>query len=447
MESYLSKVAEQEALAKQIEDLRKSYKKEPKRRLKQIDHLGSWMDKLENLWSEFNEAHNELQLENEILSDTEYFKNNVFGNIKLEYDDMKANLRYFLGNANLEAFDNMFDANNEEQMEAEHEANSEEEEKEEEDVLNESFKTVKNVFIKAPISLPDHVRNSKELTDVVQMTSRRFENKLKMFERELNIIENYTMNNLKMRAKLALKDIEKLRHDLAEGMEELNFMSGDGANVHQKLYDDFIMKYREISEEVSFGAREDTEMSSLKLKPISIPTFSGTFKTWPTFSGLFKTMVIDNRSLNNIQKMQYLKTLVTGEAEKSIANIEITSANFEKAWTILNTRYENERAIRDAHLELLLKLPNMSFVSSNTLREYFDRSKECIELLKETSRDQVLLYLLMKKLPNETRKIYEQSRENPTDDQSLAEYFEFLHFKIGLYVGESPLENVSHYSQ
>ncbi|XP_055308893.1 uncharacterized protein LOC129572817 [Sitodiplosis mosellana] len=37
------------------------------------------------------------------------------------------------------------------------------------------------------------------------------------------------------------------------------------------------------------------------------------------------------------------------------------------------------------------------------------------------------MYLLMKKLPTETRKIYEQSREDPDEDKKLSEFFEFLH--------------------
>lgn len=159
------------------------------------------------------------------------------------------------------------------------------------------------------------------------------------------------MNGMSVRANLALKDIEKARHDLAEGIEELNFMIGDGAVNHKKMYDDLNMKYREIIEEV--GPRDDEDMN--------------------------------DRSYSDIQKMQYLKTLVSGEAEKTIANLEITSENFEKAWKILTARYENKRAIRDTHLELLLKLPNISFDSSSNLREYFDRSRECIELLERSN--------------------------------------------------------------
>lgn len=113
-----------------------------------MERLRSWINELEDLWGKFNEMHDQLQQGREILNDTDYHKNNVFGTIKLEYDDMKANLRYFLGNANLEALNNMFGSDDEAENQLDgnygNEENEEEEEdEEEEDALNESFRTVK----------------------------------------------------------------------------------------------------------------------------------------------------------------------------------------------------------------------------------------------------------------------------------------------------------------
>lgn len=145
-------------------------------------------------------------------------------------------------------------------------------------------------------------------------------------------IENYILNNEKDFAKIALKDIKNLRNDLDEIIDELTFMIGDSAINQQNLHDELIGKQRQMLRQVNTNERNTPEMSSLKLTPISIPTFTGSFKVWPTFSGLFKTMVISNHTFNDIKKLQYLKTIVTGEAEKSIANIEITGENFEEAF-------------------------------------------------------------------------------------------------------------------
>lgn len=136
-------------------------------------------------------------------------------------------------------------------------------------------------------------------------------------------------------------------------------------------------------------------------------------------------MVID-KSYTDIERMQYLKTSITGEAAKLISTMEVTGDNFTKAWTILVNRYENKRAIRDAHVGALLDLPSITKELPVELRKAYDKSKECVELLSSVSKEQIVLYILMSKLPQETRRSYELSLTNPTEDQSLSEFFEFL---------------------
>lgn len=116
--------------------------------------------------------------------------------------------------------------------------------------------------------------------------------------------------------------------------------------------------------------------------------------------------------------MQYLKTSLSGEAANLIANMEITASNFPKAWQILTERFENKRALRDAQLDILMKLPQINSESASELRNTYNKSKECVELLKGISSEQIILYHLRKILPNETRKVYEQSRVNPTAEQT-----------------------------
>lgn len=93
-------------------------------------------------------------------------------------------------------------------------------------------------------------------------------------------------------------------------------------------------------------------------------------------------MVINERAYNNIERMQYLKTSLNGDAARSIVNMEIIDENFSKAWRILTNRYENKRAIRDAHLETLHKLPYVNTEAAHELRSSYNKSKECVELLK-----------------------------------------------------------------
>ena len=54
--------------------------------------------------------------------------------------------------------------------------------------------------------------------------------------------------------------------------------------------------------------------NSLKLPAIKLPIFSGQYDRWISFSDMFKAMIHENDSLPEIQKFQYLRSSLSGEA-------------------------------------------------------------------------------------------------------------------------------------
>lgn len=241
------------------------------------------------------------------------------------------------------------------------------------------------------------------------------------------MIDSDVQSGAVTQARVALKDIEKNRNDFTENLEELWFMLGENSDPHEEKLNEQIRKYRRLVAEVGPSERtRSNESSAPKLKPIEIPPFSGALTEWTTFSGLFDTMVFQNPTLTDMQRMHYLKTSVKGDAAKLIANVEIVPEKLKTAWTILTDRYDNKRAIRDAHMESFLKMPTVYLESAAELRRSHDQGKECVELLKKTSKEQMMLHILIRKLPNETRKIYEQARVKAGQEETLDEFFEFL---------------------
>lgn len=137
--------------------------------------------------------------------------------------------------------------------------------------------------------------------------------------------------------------------------------------------------------------RGRVEPVRIKLKPIELPIFEGDFTKWPTFSGLFKSLILNNNSIDNIQKLQYLKTHVSHEAAKLIDKLEISGENFQVAWKILNDRFDNKRALCNIYLNSLLNQPTMTSESAEQLKTLHDTSKECLALLKNASVELVIL--------------------------------------------------------
>ena len=77
---------------------------------------------------------------------------------------------------------------------------------------------------------------------------------------------------------------------------------------------------------------------SLKLPKITLPTFSGKYSEWTPFFDLFRNTVDCNRSLNDIQKLQYLKTSLKDQPARLLSHLPTTSANYDVALRILKER-------------------------------------------------------------------------------------------------------------
>ena len=108
---------------------------------------------------------------------------------------------------------------------------------------------------------------------------------------------------------------------------------------------------------------------ALKLPKLSLPTFSGKYSEWLPFFDLFMETVDANKSLSDIQKLQYLKTSLKDQSARLIAHLPATTANYEVAKDLLKERYANKRMIIRTHLEAIIKYPPLQRVSSDQLRK------------------------------------------------------------------------------
>ena len=81
--------------------------------------------------------------------------------------------------------------------------------------------------------------------------------------------------------------------------------------------------------------------------------------------------------LDNIQKFQYLKAQLGGDAEKVIEGLALTNANYTEAMKLLQNRYGQPHKVRGALMKALWELPKPSgeLVS---LRTFFFRVQEYI---------------------------------------------------------------------
>lgn len=168
--------------------------------------------------------------------------------------------------------------------------------------------------------------------------------------------------------------------------------------------------------------------NEIKLPRLSLPTFTGDYSEWTTFFDLFKCTVDQNESLSGGQKLQYLKSVLKGEALQLIQHFSISDQNYNDAWEKLQQRYNKKKHIIYNFIKKFTEQPTISQQNASKLRQLTSTSDVIlrgITSLGYDSRDPWIIYLLLQKLDSETQTLWSvdsSGNDQPTQEQ----FFKFL---------------------
>lgn len=170
--------------------------------------------------------------------------------------------------------------------------------------------------------------------------------------------------------------------------------------------------------------------SSAKLPKIIIPKFSGEYNEWRAFRDLFLSLV-HNSDMENIQKMQYLKGLLSGEAEQLVRHVNLTGDNYIRCWEMLEARYNNKRFLCNTILKRLFAQPTVHTESASFMRELLDTTSECLGALTSlgvdvSGWDTIMVYITALRLDQESQKQWEVQSANTMDLPTWKTFVEFL---------------------
>ena len=149
--------------------------------------------------------------------------------------------------------------------------------------------------------------------------------------------------------------------------------------------------------------------SKVKLPKITLPHFKGNPIYWTAFWDSYESSVHLNSGLSNVDKFNYLRSLLERSAYEAIAELTLSSANYSEAIEILKKRFGNRQMIISRHMEILL---GQSAVSGEHnlrgLRRLYNEVEANVRSLKAlgVERDSygtMLTSVLLTKLPPEIR--------------------------------------------
>lgn len=164
---------------------------------------------------------------------------------------------------------------------------------------------------------------------------------------------------------------------------------------------------------VPSSGNQTVNMYQAHIPRLNVPTFSGLYADWTSFHDIYVAAVHSNNSIQPVHKLQYLKSLLKGDAELLLKHTQITAENYTTAWNTLKDRFENKRAMITTTLQQLFSQRNAD-ESSSSIRKLLDTSRECTEALTAhgidiTSWDTILVYIISKHIPSTSLTLWEQS--------------------------------------
>ena len=133
---------------------------------------------------------------------------------------------------------------------------------------------------------------------------------------------------------------------------------------------------------------------------LDIAPFRGDVLRWQEFWDMFEA-AIDRSDYAPVDKLNYLKSKLTGEALEAVSGYQLTNENYPVVVGVLKQRFGNKQVIIDAHYHSLSHLPPATnHVAS--LRQCYDtleRHLRSLEAIGENVNHHHFVALISEKLP------------------------------------------------
>lgn len=170
----------------------------------------------------------------------------------------------------------------------------------------------------------------------------------------------------------------------------------------------------DCDEDIEVDDDEDESMNDFKMTPkTELPYFNGDFQAWKSFSNIYTAAVHNNQGISGLQKLQFLKSRLIGDAAGLLEHVPLAEENYRWAWKLLTDRFGNVRMLVNEQLRILMSQPN-AVETAESLRALLKTTSECVKALKSLhvptkEWSPILVFIVAQRLPSDTRQFWEQS--------------------------------------
>lgn len=170
-----------------------------------------------------------------------------------------------------------------------------------------------------------------------------------------------------------------------------------------------------------------------KMAPMRITPFSGELADWIEFKATCDTIL--DSGFPEVQRLQYLKDALFGEARSLVSHILPGQGAFNRAMQLLKDRYDNQRSIINAHLKRFYTIPCIETPSAESFRSMLNALNGLVAALKcydiETSSwDAIIIFHISQRFDKLTLTQWEDKLDGKRTIPKLQTLLEFIQVRI-----------------
>ena len=231
-----------------------------------------------------------------------------------------------------------------------------------------------------------------------------------------------------------IKSLDAAIIDLIEDEEELTAEIERADTYKEEVYGSILRAERYLKATPTAGsgphpptataetASRGTPTSKMKLPKLQLRSFNGELTRWTPFWESFEAAVHGNPELSEVEKFNYLTSLLEKMAKEAIAGLALTAANYRQAIDTLKKRFGCKHLIVNKHMDALLHVEAVASQSTKALRKLLDTVNAHIHSLQtigvaQATYSNLLCPVLVGKLPSELQLII--SRKIPESNWKL----------------------------
>jgi hypothetical protein len=205
-------------------------------------------------------------------------------------------------------------------------------------------------------------------------------------------------------------ELEKFKERLVEFIRKSNSVDKESDSTFQivKLQNEmkniFESQLKQHQEIIEIQTKKEKDNSSpVKLSKLDIISFNGDKMQWNEFWDSFESAVHNNKKLSSVEKFNYLKSKLQGDAKYSVAGLNLSNENYDVAVKTLKERFGNVQDVIDMHYNQMINLrpPINKTVSLRIFLDKLIKHLRSLDVLKQDTKQNVFVSMVRSKLPED----------------------------------------------